>query len=478
MSLSLQPSHTILTDSEQGGHHEATVNFLNGIGNNGGLNDATDIIEVMAKEEAPHLRLTLLDVILRTTDEHALKELANSSKACRIYHEWIKDALKDTDWVSIARMLKVLDHLPFDIPIVTEFKLGKAVRIVRDRALVHDKDEMGSEATRIMAKWSEMNKLHNSKRELTAEKRKTPPTTITSPEKKPVRLALSDTPPPKPKAQARTNFELFNTLNPTETRKNDFLKREETYIVESPPSNNYSLNGWNGVSNSSSVAPSSSISSSSSRKRVSFKPDDSLTQIRYFEKESLISDPPLLHHEILTIGVTADAIDMWYRPARIHYDDTECRQPRLIETEESRSQRLRESMTPRIIYKSHTEIPDSPQEPDDLGVSNEMGVKEIPLEDQVVYDQEQEQATPEYVEDPIPAATTVTNAATTTYPGLDAYPQLQGLLSAVFSQQQQQPQQHQVPTQHFHEPSPPPPNHNHNQQHYHGRVNHRRVPRA
>ena len=61
-------------DSEQGGQLEATVDFLNGIGANGGLSNATDIIEVMGKEERPHLRLTLLDVILRTTDEQALKE--------------------------------------------------------------------------------------------------------------------------------------------------------------------------------------------------------------------------------------------------------------------------------------------------------------------------------------------------------------------------------------------------------------------
>lgn len=65
--------------------------------------------------------------------------LATAPKACRIYHEWIKEALKETDWLTIGKMLKVLDHLPLETSTLVEYKLGKAVNIVQRKAASHGK---------------------------------------------------------------------------------------------------------------------------------------------------------------------------------------------------------------------------------------------------------------------------------------------------------------------------------------------------
>ncbi|KAI9255190.1 hypothetical protein BDA99DRAFT_518137 [Phascolomyces articulosus] len=559
MSLSIQTTHSTLlatTDSSlqeeapQQQHNmnnnpeESTLNFLHTIGDQGVVQDArlkNELIDAMTTEQRPHLRVALLDVILRSTNQEVLEALATSSKACRNYHEWIKDALKDDDWVTIGKMLKALDHLPLTTKTLMDYKLGKAVRIIKEKASTQDKEEINAEAVRIMSKWNDQ---HHKDKGANGEKRKQPPTNATNPNKKTLRLAISSEPPAK-KVQAKPDMNFFERLN---NKNNGIrkpavgLRREESFILESPTdsvaSSTSSLvsssQSSSPTSTSTNVAGPSSLSfpssSSSSNiavpslsstpsglndyssslslnsnlnnmkrngKKVNFN-DDSLVKVRYYSKHSWkISENP---HELFeeeddhsqqkqnghynmnhvdfphlkkSQSNNKNTVNMWQPPARLQLSQ-ECKQAGPVDTEEARVQCYRKAMTPPVIYHNEADIPDSPEEPDSQGCSNETGVKIIPLEDLANYDQEPsfEEDTPYYynggdhqqranmaagptsvssVPAPAPsssvAAVPVSSATTTAttapsssvaantlssvYPGLD-FPQLEALLNGVF----------------------------------------------
>ncbi|KAG2227392.1 hypothetical protein INT45_004348 [Circinella minor] len=443
------------TAGSNGSVEEATLNFLHTIGDQGSVQETrlkNEMIDVMAAEQQPHLREALMDVILRTTNKEVLEALATAPKACRIYHEWIKEALKETDWLTIGKMLKVLDHLPLETSTLVEYKLGKAVNIVQKKAVSHDKVEMSSEARQVMNKWNEQHKTAKSTTtangDLNTEKRKAPPTSATNPNKKAPRLAISDERPVKPKPQAKTDmnfFKMFNSNNNNNgTRKlpPTGLRREESFILEASDSSNSPTPS----SPQSLLSPTGSISSFASAsslgipvpslrttningavtslkstdktkrsgKRVVFN-DESLVKVCYYSKHNWkISDKPhevfddeddeldfeVQHSKNLNNSATfphlknqqqSKNLNNWHRaPARLLLSH-ECKHAGEVQSEEAILQRKREAVTPPVLYKNDYEIPYTPEEPDDFGSNNDEGnVKVIPLEDLACYDQEED----------------------------------------------------------------------------------------
>ncbi|KAI7861178.1 hypothetical protein BDC45DRAFT_529772 [Circinella umbellata] len=431
---------------------EATLNFLHTIGDQGSVQETrlkNEMIDVMAAEQQPHLREALMDVILRTTNKEVLEALATAPKACRIYHEWIKEALKETDWLTIGKMLKVLDHLPLETSTLVEYKLGKAVNIVQRKAASHDRGEMSSEARQVMNKWSEQHKTAKSTTpangDLNTEKRKSPPTSANNPTKKTPRLAISDERPVKSKPQAKTDMNFFkmftsnNNNNGTRKPPPTGLRREESFILEASDSSNSPSPQalLSPTSSSSSYVTASSygfpVTSSSttningsgtslkstdktkrSGKRVLFN-DQALVKVCYYSKHNWrISDKPhevlddedherdseVQHFENSNNSTTfphlnkqqqSKNLNNWHRaPARLLLNH-ECKHAGEVQSEEAILQRKREAVTPPVLYKNDYEIPYTPEEPDDFGSNiDETNVKVIPLEDLACYDQEED----------------------------------------------------------------------------------------
>ncbi|KAI9014718.1 hypothetical protein BC832DRAFT_165471 [Gaertneriomyces semiglobifer] len=380
-------------------------------------------------------RLRILSVLNATTDKTILGVFMQK-QGLKIVHKILlqaKDAISDADAIECANTgLRVLTQLPVDLQDLKDVKTGKLVKFFTTIEGDERLEPARQTAKELMTAWKSLiPKKEEDQRKRDTVENKRPRDTAESEEsqaKKPKSDPGSSKRADfeKKKVQAVDNFDIFKTLShsalpkikkaekavskPTVAtqnlpQENDITEPSTTASpqsaseVEAVPTtassmliDDGSVRSYRTSGGDRSASPDSAEDNKPKKKRVRFKDDSELVQIKYFESEPAEYDG---EESLRTPHVIGDARDldrqeghMAFKPPTDATIDWET--PSLIswpqsfewgkESTEARIQEERERGVVMATYYSDDQIPPSPAEPAEEPVAQMEQLKIIPLD--------------------------------------------------------------------------------------------------
>ncbi|CAG8507183.1 1424_t:CDS:2 [Acaulospora colombiana] len=408
-------------------------------------------------------RGSILHIIDQTKDSETLKGLVNE-RACYLLRNWVKEEAKSPESDLLHKLLQTVNHLPIDTEALSASGLGRVINNTRVKdSQIPGVAEL---ASLLINKWIEEKRradekasqlaAENSKSSATSGSSSTRPTvkpsTSTKPSNQPshssqnasskalkgreaagrVRPSLESKVDPRMQARPDTSLfdEILGNLNASksarQTQINRVTQKDSKTII--PVKNKQTVQATQ--ANEKSSSSSQQITSldtgiqksvmelvednlkenkkevkttTRKRKRVTFAPDNMLTQVKLFEMEerdyiegefSTVDTPhqfgnarDLDRSEGLTAfkRVRKAPAMQWYTPPMINLERCKFIKPKL-ESEEARIQEERERQILETIYITPDQVPPSPAEPDetvkpDRTKSREILLYEEPNED-------------------------------------------------------------------------------------------------
>ncbi|KAI8082500.1 uncharacterized protein B0P05DRAFT_537306 [Gilbertella persicaria] len=337
------------------------------------------------------------DPLLKTTNQELLISIGKSMVLGKLLRQTLENALKSWQIKTIETLLKVLNHIPFEIDVLVRNSLGFLVKDVKREAISKEAPTLVEITNFLIDKWKEQQKRNS----LNANGKRDSST---------IQTCYSKRAPARPKAIEDTSF--FSNLR--ETKKyplnarpvyhvdkilDDMTKSEKANVSKKTMTNTTIPTSSSSFTIGQKRAAAEDFTPKvvdPNRKRVRFK--DNLVEIREYERnpeewtsfETTEENDTTYNPELAIV----DGIRMykappsqiaWYTPYTLVFDTDSNPNlviPKPVHSSEAMAQERREKLALAATYISLQHIPPSPTEPDEIPNPNEDGtVTIIPLTD-------------------------------------------------------------------------------------------------
>ena len=409
--------------------------FLNPRTKNNAMSNMREIVKDLGEEKTAEQqvadRIFFVDAVISGANAEFHRSILSSKSAMRLLKTWLFNSLKAKDAFA-TKLMKLLDILPWqveDIKTIKELELGKLIRIAgKDESAKETSVRLQGRIRRLLEQESKVEekqeegprkkvKLDNGTASTPSTAGLSTVTTATAAQaaSNPVATPLKVT--VKPKGPVRTTLSALDNATSKPSTYNSFFDQlgaskakpppkkaavapvaQVKAAVPPPPPAAKSGSVLDSVIDSMTTAKKEKtpeVAPSTKRKRVTFKPDDDLVQIRYIDLVDRDGNPRSSHqaageardldvregHHVRSLMGHTDALGAlieeveWSPPAEVDLPEEVAREfiERGDKSTEKATQEEREQHVVGAVYIFAAQIPDSPSEPKNMADANPYG---------------------------------------------------------------------------------------------------------